>query len=198
MPGSLAGVLVLIALVPGYLFLRLTSRHRRANHAPSQVEEVLALVAIGFAIAGPVAAIVALVATNTVVDLASTPVAKVTSTQMRTAIWMGIAVLSASVVVTLLAAWVYRRSLPIRSGDSGWHDAFSGSKSIFVEVALLDGRTVRGFLYSYDGVSHGAGRDLVLKPPIDTFRDGEPARALQLSRLILSETQVHSIAVHEL
>lgn len=197
MPASSAALLVLIVLVPGYVWLSQTVRHRRANHSPTQVEEILTLVGSGLLISGPIMAIAALMADKTVVALLSTPADKVHSELLRRSIWLGLGALAVSIVVALLGAWGYRKLHPVRSGESGWHDAFTVSKSIHLDVGLTDGTTVRGLLYSYDGKSHGAGRDIVLKAPIHLVRHGEDPAEVPCARLVISETQIHSVAVHD-
>ena len=60
LPGGLVAAALLLSLVPGWLFLRLTEKVRRPRHQ-SQLQEVLELVAVGVGTTGAAILLAALV-----------------------------------------------------------------------------------------------------------------------------------------
>lgn len=203
MPGSLAALFTAIALVPGFVFLKLTERHRRVDHRPSPIDNVLLLVAAGIACTGPVALVATWLADDTVIELLTTPVDEMSKSLLRRVVVLVAATFVGAMGLALASSFAVRLTRSVRAGESGWHEAFRIAESVQVDVTLKDGRVVQGFLQSYDGVSHGVGRDLVIAPSDDGDQirvvqfDGEIAE-LDCDRWVISETQVDAVAVHAL
>lgn len=149
----------------------------------------------------------ALVATwlagDTVIEVLTTPVDEVTKSLLRRVVVLVAMTFVGALVLAVTASYAVRLTRSIRAGDSGWHEAFRVAESVQVDITLKDGRVVQGFLQSYDGVSHGVGRDLVLAPSDRggaiqvVHADGEITE-LGCDRWLISETQIDAVAVHAL
>ncbi len=197
LPASLVGILFLTALIPGFIFLKDTSRHRRANHNPSALEEAITLVAVGLSIAGPVLLAMSWLLAGNVVNQLNwiTKPQDVAAEDIREASALFLVVISSSVALALLSSWAYRARNPIRSGESAWYDVLSVEKAGFirmVSVTLKDSTVVDGRLYAYDGVPIGPGRNIALDPPIRSRDSRGVLTEISGGRIVLSETDIHS------
>jgi hypothetical protein len=196
-PGSVVGALVLAALLPGYLFLQLTARYRPADHNPSALEEAALFATVGVLTSGLSALVVAGIWSDSVAIVLTTPAGLWTGSTVRLALLLTVIVFELATLGAVLAAHFYKKGKDVQSGKFAWKDALP-PEGRFLQIALTDGITVCGQLHTYDDVPRGVGRDLVLVPPISSFYSPDDVIELQADMLIVNETQIHSIAVHEL
>jgi hypothetical protein len=171
LPASAVATALLLSLVPGWFFLRLTEKARRPRHQ-SDLQEVLELVTVGVLTTGLAVAAVAILRPAGVLNLDIPP------TEAR-----DLRELASSVVGTFLLAlgfaWVFawiaikRSPAPQSSlGTSVWWDILRAEKIPpgmlpYALVTLNDDTTVEGVLATYTWQSDTSHyRDIALRAPI--------------------------------
>lgn len=168
MPGSLSALAVLLSLVPGFIFLRVTDSVRQPSQQ-TPLQEAAEMVAVGVATTGVAVAVGLLIAPDTVFDrltkLPTTPGA----TRIAVVVIGGI-LFFATLLSLGLAALRHGTAGEKRYAPNVWESVFGETKpgrQRHVSFELIDGRTFDGPLRSYT-VSTGIDgtRQLAIKGPI--------------------------------
>lgn len=202
-----AGLLMLI-LVPGWIFLRLGQRIRPASGATG-LAEFLEILAVGVATTGVAFFCYVLIPPGWVPFLLNLNAwARLGDSYLR----QNFRIAASSSFVLLLVAvgiacflhLVQRLKLPaeFRAEGSVWVHAL-GARPLgclpWVGLRLTDGRVIEGLLHSFSLTDGGVDeRDIALQSPIRvTERDGEQPRTVSIDRLIVSAREIaHIVVVH--
>lgn len=199
-PASIIGALFICALVPGFVFLRQTSSHRKASVRQSALEEAITLVTVGVAITAPTLIAVGVLYSSSVasqIRVIQDP-KLIDGAHIRNGSVLLLLVLLVTIGAAFVAAFVYRRMHDETSGETAWFDVLDATfedLSTFVEVELKDGRVIRGQIHTFDGIAAGPGRDLAIQAPLSYFSADQPEVELDASRLIVSELEIRTITV---
>lgn len=178
LPGGVLAAGFLLALVPGWLFLRLTESSRRPRNL-SSLQEVLELVAIGLLTTGLSTGVVALLAPEILLGLGARR--PTTVEQVRELTLTAILLLASAMLVAWFAAnWViWRDPVPESSVKIGvWWDALAADRIPrgtipYVALRLSTGETVEGILMSYTWSPDVEHRDIAIRSPIKVVTDGK-------------------------
>jgi len=201
-PSGALTVGLLLALVPGWVYLRLRSTANAALPRTG-LDELLEVVAVGFATTGIAVALWALIPADIsrladIRSLAKHGAAYETSHPQRMAA-TGFVVLVVAVGLAYLLFKVThwrRKSTYIRetvwAGALGWRDG----RYAWVGLMLRDGRLVEGQLCAYPVGDNHEHRDIALQGPIRVTQPGAAsAIATALDRLIFNESDIKYIAM---
>lgn len=206
LPGGVGVGLLLLALVPGWLYLRLRERLRPPSGATG-LTELLEVLAVGLATTGAGAAMLAFVPHRWLpflldVDAWARLGNDYLPQHIRSVVASVVAVFLVAVVIAYLLYLVQRLQLPaeFRPQGSVWVHALGArpnGRVPWVGLQLNDGRLVEGLLHSYSLTDGGMEeRDVALQRPIRvSVRAGEEAQHLNLDRLIVSGREITYIAV---
>lgn len=197
-PGDIGGVLLLLALIPGWLYLRLQERLRPPS-GTTGLGELLEVVAVGLATTGISAVAVALSPHCLApflldVDAWSAGGDAYLRAHVRLALSSLVVVLLLAVGVAYGLYWLQRRRLPAEFRPQGnvWVHALGARPKgtvPWVGLQLADGRLVEGLLHGYTLDGSTDERDVALSRPIRvTAPSGNAPQALQnLDRLIVPD-----------
>lgn len=200
LPASAVAAALLLSLVPGWLFLRLTETARRPRHQ-SDLQEVLELVTVGVLTTGLAVAGIALTCPGGALDLEVSPD---TAHELRK--------LAGYVVGTfalaLFLAWVFARIAIWRSpapksslGTSVWWDVLRAEKvpdgmAPYAMVTLNDNTTVEGIVATYTWQSDTSHyRDIALRAPIRFPVGDGKSRKPPYDFLIIAGTDIKQLAL---
>ncbi|TCJ00139.1 DUF6338 family protein [Aeromicrobium sp. IC_218] len=197
---SLVGVLLLCAVVPGYIYAQGTSQHRAPKLNQSGLEEAISLIASGFVFTLPTVIAASIICPERISTVVQTlRGAQYTSTDdIRTTAIVLAAMTGCAVTLSWVAATIYRCRHERISGESTWHEILGGAPSghaAFAEVELKDGRVLRGQVSDYDGIPLGLGRDLALGDPLSYYSSTQPVTPLPGDRLMVPESEIRTITV---
>lgn len=204
-PAGLSALLVLLASVPGWLYLTWTERLQPTARRTG-LHELLEVVAVGVATTGPAVLAVVLVPHRWVpftLDLErwAENGAPYLQDHLRAA---ALTVVLVTVLALLLARAIYwfgpRRHAP---GDefhlrgNVWTRALGArpkGQLPWVGLQLVDGTLVEGVLHSMS-LHEGDDRDIALTQPIRVTPNGEPARPVALERVVFPAREIRYITV---
>jgi len=203
LPASAVAAILVISLIPGWLFLRLSEKARRPRHQ-SDLQEVLELVAMGVLTTGLAVALVAALRPAGLLSLDIPP-----------ADARGLRELAASVVGTVLLALglaavfgvIVAKTSPAPTASlvtSVWWDVLGAEnvpagRAPFVMVTLTDGRTVEGILSTYTWQSESSHyRDIALRAPIRYPAGENLSLKTSYDFLIIAGTDIEQIALRYL
>lgn len=172
-PGSAFAAVALVALVPGFAYLRLSesARHPRQR---SSLEEFLEVAAAGLLSTGIAALFVILVWPGELAQVAS-PSWDDPEAPRKTA-GAAVVVVGLSLGIALIAAWLTRLLGSGNYAPDVWHATLGRTRDRHmrhVDVELkADGRIVGGVLHAYTAVDGDHARQLALKAPL-TITNGK-------------------------
>lgn len=207
LPGSVGALLLLFALIPGWLHQQLMKR-TRLRGSVSALEEVLELVAVGLLTTGVPLVVLALLPPQS-----HGPLVDIGAWVREGSVYFGLhlrRVAASSVLLLAVAcalAWgLYRIRCRGRRGEyepsmSIWTYALGDrpkGKTPYVCLSLKDGREVEGQLASFSlSESAREERDIALGSPIKIKGKGasEAVAALGVERLIVNAADIHLILV---
>jgi hypothetical protein len=205
-PGSIAIGVLLIALVPGWVYLRLRERLRPAaeNTALSELLEVLA---VGLATTGVAATILTIVPSSWVpflLDVSRWAIGgnHYVRDHVRQAVVSAFVLLTLAVGIAWVIYWLQRRRQPAEFEPVGnvWVHAIGQRPRgtvPWVGLQLDDGMLVEGLIHSL-AMADGAGinRDIALQAPIRvTNAPGAAPTDLPLHRVIIASDRITRITV---
>jgi hypothetical protein len=205
-PGDIGGVLLLLALIPGWLYLRLQERLRPPS-GTTGLGELLEVVAVGLATTGVSAVALALWPYRFApilldVDAWSAGGDAYLRDHVRPALGSLVAVLLLAVGIAYGLYWLQQRRLPTEFRPQGnvWVHALGARPKgtvPWVGLQLDDGRLVEGVLHSYTLDGSTDERDVALSRPIRvTTQPGDAPQALgHLDRLIVPDRSIVHISV---
>lgn len=158
--------LVLVALVPGYLYLRLTESARRPRHH-SEFSEFLEVLAVGLATTGTALGGVILICPAFVAEAL-----RHTSLHEPAYLRRSVGLLALVGVLALLLAWAGAALTNRLRGDSYapnvWHATLGQRRKghlPYVIVELEDDRRVEGVLHAYTTIDGDHPRDIAVMNP---------------------------------
>jgi len=205
LPDSAWVVLLLLTLIPGWVYLRLQERLRPPSNATG-LSELLEVVAVGLATTGISALVIALLPHRwipVIVDVDRWAIDG--NAYLRDHIRIAIASVAIVLALALLIAYglyrLQRRWLPdVRSQGNVWIHALGARPKgtvPWVGLELTNGKVVEGLLHSFSLNGTTDERDVALARPIRVIeRAGEPAKDLgQLDRVIVPDRSIAHIAV---
>lgn len=173
LPGSVFAALALIALVPGFAYLRLTedARHPRQSSA---LDEFLEVAAAGLLSTGIAALFFVLCWPNELAAVISATADDPAS--VRKAAGTVAAVVGLSLGLAFLGAWITRLAGSGSYATDVWHGTLGRTRDEHVRHVSVQlkagGRTVDGVLHAYTTVDGDQPRDIALKAPL-TISDGQ-------------------------
>lgn len=202
MPSAALTAAFLLALVPGWVYLRLRSG-KNAALPRGGLDEVLEVVAIGVATTGVAAALWALLPVGLthladVRELAANRQGYVDAHVRRVAATGLTIFLLALGLAFFLFRLAHRGPRPALVRETVWAGALGrrGDHYAWVGLTLRDGRLVEGELFAYPVGDEHEHRDVALQAPIRvTPPGGGPAVVTPLSRVILNEADIEHIGL---
>lgn len=205
LPGSLGAVLILLALIPGWIYY---TRREQFLPSPSRsgLGELLQVAAAGLAFTGlslcgwmafsPRITHLGFFdfdkwAESGTIYITSNPVPTVYSLSLIIGLAVGLA---------FLLSWIQRWKVPPRySSSPTWEQTLgTGPKDqvAWIGIETTDGRLVEGLLHSYDLDAPGEGpRDIALKRPIFVTGEDEERLPSEVERVIFSSTEIRHLTV---
>lgn len=200
LPASAVAAALLLSLVPGWIFLRLTEKARRPRHQ-SDLQEVLELIAVGVLTTGLAVAAVAVFRPAGVLNLKFPPT---DARELRE--------LALSVVGTFLLAlgfavafaFAFRSTSAAKKSSlvtSVWWDILSAEKvppgmAPYALVTLNDDTLVEGIVSAFTWQSDSSHhRDIALRAPIRFPVGGGKSRKPPYDRLLIAGTDIKQLAL---
>ncbi|TDW17875.1 DUF6338 family protein [Kribbella kalugense] len=207
-PSGLAALLVVLALVPGWYYIRLTSR-LRARTKTTGLQELLEFVSVGALTTGTAVLIVVLLPHRwhpwtLDVDRWTSGGATYLRAHPRNAGWSVVTVLLLALVIATLLYAVQRlwKGSEFRPDGNVWvYSLGTRPKGMYpwVAVQLQNGQLVEGVLHSYTIEDLGSDRDIALRRPIRVSAGGfSIPEWLGLDRFIVSRDKIDYISVTHL
>lgn len=206
LPGSYLAGGFLLALVPGWTYLRLRAR-RDPSLPRTGLDQTLEVVAVGLMTTGLAVALWALLpASGThlldITELAVDGGGAYARANVRRAVATVLVVLVAAQLLAygLFHALHRNRSRQFRR-ETVWAGALGHRTrgGPWMGVEMRDGRLIEGWLLAYPTGDEHEHRDLALQAtlnaPIRVTKPGEPARTLAVERAILAEADIASITM---
>lgn len=204
LPVTVVGLVVLLALVPGWLYLRLVNAVRAPSAQSGPLHQTLEVAAVGAMTTGISAFVLLLVPHRFVPFMINVEAWAVSGDayvreRLRELAYTVVLVLA---LALLIAYCLYRLRRPseFRNYGNVWvHSIGERPKDRvpFIGLHLHDGRLAEGPLHSYTLEDSDGSRDIALARPIRiTERDGSTPRPLpHLDRLVVPGNQIAYITV---
>jgi len=201
LPSGALTVVLLLALVPGWVYLRLRSTANAALPRTG-LDEIFEVLAVGFATTGIAVALWALIPADMsrladIRSLARDGTAYWTSHPQRiAATGLVVLVLALGLAYALFKVTQTGESTYVRetvwAGALGWRDG----RYAWVGLMLRDGRLVEGQLLTYPVGDEHEHRDIALQRPIRITQPGSAsAIATELDRLIFNESDIKYVTL---
>lgn len=194
-PGSVTAALLLLALVPGYLFLRLTESVRRPRE-DTALAEVLEVCAVGLGTTGVAVLVGIYFWPNSVRRLHDATLSDPGSIRFAAVAIVG--TLAASLLISATLSVAVRGLSNERYARNGvWSATLGLSKPGHLPhamVRLKDGRSIDGVLHAYTTVDGETPRDIALVAPIGLTVRGARTK-LDTEYLIVSGDQIDLIGM---
>lgn len=206
LPGSYLAAAFLLALVPGWTYLRLRAR-RDPSLPRTGLDQTLEMVAVGLMTTGLAAALWALLPASRTHLLDITRLAgNGGGDYARAHVRQSVATLLVVLVVAELLAYalfhtLHRNRRRQFRRETVWVGALGHRPRgrPWIGVELRDGRLVEGWLLAYPTGDEHEHRDIALRAtpnaPIRVTRPGEPALASAAERVILAEADIANITM---
>lgn len=202
LPGSGLALVALLALVPGWVFLRLRQRHT-PMHQATGLGQLLEVLGVGLATTGTAALILVVVPHRWLPFLADIDAWALAgggyaATHPRNVLASAVALLLLACGIAASADRVTRRErTEIRLGPGVWVHALrerpDGTEP-YVALALNDGTLVEGLLHSFT-LEPCEFRDVALRAPIRVTPTGAACGPVAVARLIVPEREIRYITV---
>jgi flagellar biogenesis protein FliO len=205
-PTTLGALLLVLALVPGWIYLRLVERLQPPS-GTSGLHQLLEVLAVGVATTGVSAIAVVLVPHRLLpftLDVAAwakddaylRPHARAAVASV--AVVFGLAVLLAYLLYRLRAL---RTPREFSSQQDVWVRSIGSrpkGQHPYIGLHLADGQLIEGPLHSYTFGAEAGKRDIALSGPIRITAAGQstPHKHLNLDRLVVPESKISLITVH--
>lgn len=194
-PASLVGVLSLLALIPGGIFLRATDRKRSPSGDASAVEEILTLVSAGAATVLPPIVFALVAFPKEVASSVATVRAfdRATESDARDLGWSLIVVVVASILLSWLYAKIFNRFSKVEAAPDIWGPALDDTLEgnvLMIAVKMIDGTLIQGTSDGYSTGQQGRDRDLMLKSPISVQKPEGKMTDSPYRRTVISESQI--------
>ena len=205
-PATLGALLLVLALVPGWLYLRLVERLQPPSRT-SGLHQLLEVLAVGVATTGVSAMAVVLIPHRLLPFVLDVPawVAKGDGYLRMHVRPAASAVALVFAVAVLLAYGLYRlraRRKPAEFSSQGdvWIHSIGErpvGKHPYIGLQLNDGRLVEGPLHSFTFGAETGKRDIALSRPIRVTAKGgaAPQPLPNLDRLVVPESKIEMITV---
>ncbi len=206
LPGDIGTVLLLLALIPGWFYLRLQERLRPPT-GTTGLAQLLEVAAVGLATTGTSTLVLALVPHRFTpfvvdVDVWSREGSRYLAQHPRLALSSVAVVLVLAVGIAYGIYCIQRLRLPAEFRPQGnvWAHALGArpkGKVPWVGLQLSDGRLVEGLLHAYSLDGPTEERDVALARPIRiTERPGEVPKDLgHLDRVIVPDRSIIHLSV---
>lgn len=206
LPGGIGVALLVLALVPGWLYLRLDQRLRPSSGATGLVE-LLEVLAVGLATTGTAGFIFVILPPRWAPFLLDLDTwARLGNDYLRENVRPAAASAFALLLVAVGVAYVLylvqrlRSPAEFRAQGSVWVHALGArpqGRLPWVGLRLSDGKLIEGLLHSYSLAEGSAGdRDIALQRPIRiTESDGGHPHDASIDRLIVPAREIAHIAV---
>ena len=207
-PGTVAATFVLLALVPGWLYLRLVSRIR-APSSQSSLHETLEVLAVGVATTGVSALGVVLTPHHMLpftldIEVWSAQGTEYLKRHPTEAAWTLVMILGLALLIAvgLYGLQALFKPAEFSSSESVWIRAIGvRPKEMipYVGVHVRDGRLIEGVLFAY-ALGESDRRDIALKRPIriSAPNGSTPVKLPNLDRLVIPDSEISFIAVAHL
>lgn len=171
MPATAVALLIALSMVPGHIYLQLTTAVRRPS-ARTSLSELLETITVGLATTGVACTAFLLLAPDhalrVIQTVRSTPAAIQADEVRGAALLAGLLLLSA-VVLAVLSAWGVRALAKNRFAPSVMQATLGLRKPSHgraVGIELVDGSTIDGLLHAYTLTDEEADRTIALKRPL--------------------------------
>ena len=201
-PGGGLALVALLALVPGWVFLRLRQRHTPLPQTAG-LAQLLEVLAVGLATTGTAAVLLVVVPHRWLPFLADVDEwarlgGGYASTNPRNVLASAAAILGLACVFATAADRVSRRQLSELSlGPGVWVHALRErprGKIPYLALQLNDGTLVEGPLHSCS-LEASEVRDIALRAPIRITRPGAAAGLAGVERVVIPEREIRWITV---
>jgi Family of unknown function (DUF6338) len=205
-PNGVWAAVVVLALVPGWVYLRLRERHAPPNGS-SGLAELLDVVGVGLATTGTAACLAVFVPHRWMPFLADLGAwarqgDRYPSEHLRPVVATLLIVLGLAILIAFLLSLAIQRGRPAEFHASGvWINSLGKrprKHTPAVGVELDDGRLYEGLLHSYTLEQHD-NRDIALQAPIRlTMKAGTAPVDLPIARIIIPSRIIRTIGVRHL
>lgn len=177
LPGSAWAATFLLALVPGFLYLRLTAPVRKPSEQTT-LQEALEVLTVGLLTTGVTLAVATLIWGHGLYAALDTGTEH--TNDLRASVATGVGLLATACVLAGGGAVARARRKNVRRyGPTVWETVFGATMDghiPHIAFELDDGRTFDGPLHSYTVLPGADGdRQLAIKPPIRATNKGETA-----------------------
>lgn len=197
LPGSFVAALLLVALVPGYLFLSRTRGYREATESDTPLESLLGIVTVGVATTGTTTIGFVLVFADRIACAAR---------ELNNDSWDGSLLRDVALAVGLIlgvacllawgAAGCVRRLVPKRYHPRALKEVLAERRHEFtwVRLELRDKSVLLGALHGSDFAVDSGSRDIVLRSPLKR-NTGDGFDEVEASRIVVPEDEVRVMMV---
>lgn len=198
LPGSLAAALSLLALVPGYWYLRRTDTVRRPSESTA-LQEAIEIVAVGLLTTGATIGLAILIWGSDYLDILQPEVSD--TSDLRKAIGAGFGSFATASLMALIAGWIRVLLTPKRRyAPNVWESVFGETRDGMIRhiaFELDDGRTFDGPLHAYTVVPAADGaRQLAIKGPIRVSKVGATTpTSVVYDRIVVDASQIRFASV---
>ena len=193
LPGTVLAALALIALVPGYTYLRL-SEGSREPRTYTALEEFLEVAAVGLATTGLATLIFLLGWPDDLFNI-TTDALDGDPHAARQAAAIATAIAGTAVGLAFLWAWLTHQLAHGTYGPSVWHSTLGRQRPDrlrHVMIELTNGKTIDGVLHAYTALDGERPRDLALKAPL-TVTDGAASWSPDFDYVVVSANQISNV-----
>ncbi|SRR6266545_3080726 len=204
--GGLGALTALLALVPGWLYLRLSSRYRPLAQT-SGLHEVLEVVAVGIATTG-LAAFAFMLTPHSLlpftidIDEWTERGKDYLTEDVRRIAWTVVILTGTALIIATLLHAMQRpwRRAEFRSGGNLWVHSLGPrpkGRVQWVGIRMVDKRVFEGILHSYDPNEVGDERDIALRAPIHFTAEeyAEPRHLEHIDVMIVPARQIEHITM---
>lgn len=169
LPGSWVAALLLVALIPGYAYLRLSEDARRPRDS-SSLEELLEVLSVGLATTGVAVALFVLLWPGRVLDTLARAT-RHSPGDLRAVILLVSCIASLALGIACLASWTVRSLSRNKNSfaPNVWDVTLGLRREQHLPYAVLDlkdsKRRIEGVLHSYTVLEGDHPRDIALSSP---------------------------------
>lgn len=201
---SLTGLLIVTALVPGFIFLKAAESQRAPTDSRAGLEELIQTVGAGLATVLPPLLTISIVRPRVLVVAADIARGRsdLTVDRVRGGGLILLVVLAAAIGLAFIYAWIWAQVSDPKSAPSAWYSAISSpppamkKPAPYATVEMTDGSTLSGPVHAFDSGTSADGRDFVLRWPIYRREGpGSERRRLRAQRMVIPSGQIVSIGV---
>jgi hypothetical protein len=195
LPGGTIAAAFILALIPGWLFLRFTDRSRQPR-AQSSLQELLEVVAVGLATSGAALLFWGWARPDAIFSLMRQPDS---ANELQVSLWSATTVLAMAPGLSLLAAWLARRLRPESYSLGVWWEVLTkehipAGHTAHIAIDLGDGLAVDGVLHAYTWSDDAAHRDISLEAPI-RFTRASGEIATSFDRVVIPGDEIKHLSL---